>query len=75
MSNLRKCKLWKDTDEYYFHTWTHAGAVKLHGEDPTKDHVYSVTKALIENIKTGEVIEVWPDNITFITEAGFNEDR
>lgn len=73
MNNLRKCTLWKDTDEYYFHTWTNAAMIKKHGELASKDHIYTVTKAIIENIRTGELIEVWPDNITFITEGGSNE--
>jgi hypothetical protein len=70
MYNLRKCFLYRHEDEFYFHTWTSEGAIKRHPEDCRKDHVYSFTKAVIENVKTGEVSEVFPDEITFMIEGG-----
>ena len=60
--------------EYYFHTWTYEGAIKRHPEDSNKDHVYSYAKAVVENIETGDVSEVFPDEITFIIKAADNED-
>lgn len=70
MPNLRKCERFINGDECYFHTWTQIGAVKTHPEDPTKDHCYSKTMAIIEVIESGEVIIAHPEDLTFIKEGG-----
>lgn len=69
-NNLRKCHLYLSDTIHYFHTWTTEGAVKVHPEDPCKDHVYSRTMAIIEDSDTGEVIVVHPDNLTFMNDEG-----
>ena len=50
----------------YFHSWTQSPETNTHPEDPQKDHVYSVTLAVLEHIKTGRVFKKSPSEITFI---------
>ena len=66
-NELRKCdhKLYDGT--YYFHKYIEQGATHLHPEDPQKDVCYVWTKALIENIETGEMKICDPENIVFTT--------
>ena len=73
-TNLRKCNVYKSNDEYYFHTWTQEGAKKNHPENPQLDHVYSITMAIVEHIKSGKVIIVYPDEIIFIDNKGGDDE-
>ena len=68
-NNLRKCTTYNGT-LCYFHTWTSKGAVKIHGELAVKDHCYSITMAIVEDIDTGQVMIVYPDELTFINDEG-----
>ena len=63
MNNLRKCEYRGEI--YYFHTWTQIGAIKTHPELATKDHCYSKTMAIIENIMDGVVYIVHPEDLIF----------
>lgn len=63
---LRKCKVKnKPEKRFYFHKWIESAVIRRHPEDPQKDHVYSETYAIIEDINNGEINYEIPHWIIF----------
>jgi hypothetical protein len=67
MKTLRKCKLsYSKENTYYFHRFIEESCIRRHPENPQKDLLYAVTRAVFEDIVTGEVHIGDVDCITFI---------